>query len=318
VPVRLPRLGLPARVPRVALLLGVVLALLATVLVVEQRASSHEAAEAERRQARAQLASDVGDLRRSLAAPAHDANRATTALRVNLAEHVTGADRDIDAIEEHRDALVAALREAADDLDEHSELRDPAGHEELPSDTVEPVLERLDGLDEQARWVAAQLRVAADEAERWGETAGALRAATEELIALDLPDTDDPDALAQRWRSEAETLEPYREAAEAASEREDLEALGQAHLRLVEGLEELAGDAVERLEAEDVNGYNALLEERLGDDDPFGFRSSLDGAVEESLSSGPIAEVEDAQERTLGLLVELEQLRRSTPARSSA
>jgi type II secretory pathway pseudopilin PulG len=309
---------LPFRLPRILLVVTLLIAMAATGVVLEQRAASQAASEDEQRQARAQVASDVGELRRSMASPAHDAKRALAALRINLAEHVTGSERDLEQIEQDREVLITALRTAADDLDDSSDLADRDLDADLPVDTLESVAQRLEGLDEQARWVAAQLRVSADEAERWGETAGALRGATEELIALDLPSTQDPEALAQRWREEAEMLEPYREAAEAAVERDDLEVLGEAHLQLVDGLEELAADAVDKLGDGDVDGYNDLLDERLGDDDPFGFRAALDDAVTESLRSGPIGEVEEAQERTLGLLVELEELRRSTPARSAA
>jgi hypothetical protein len=300
----------------IALVLALVLA--AAAVVTGMRASDADQALAEERQARTEFARDMGDLRRSLTVPAQQARTATAALRVNLAELVTGSDRDLETIAHDRAALVEALREAADELDANSEISAPDAHEELPDETVEPALRRLDGLDEQTRWVAAQLRTAADDTEQWAATAEELLASAEALLTLDAPQTDDPEALAAWWREELEMLEPYREAAEAAAEHEDLSALGEAHLQLVDGLETVAELAVTRLEREDVDAYNELLGKRIADEDPFGFNAALDEAIEETLTRGPVAEVEDAQERTLGLLSELEQLRRLTPARSAA
>jgi hypothetical protein len=293
-------------------------AVAAAAVVTGMRSAATEASLAEERQARTEFARDMGEQRRSLTVPAQQARTATAELRLNLAELVTGSDRDLDAIGDDRAALVDSLREAADALEASSDLRAPDAHERLPDEAVEPVLRRLDGLDEQTRWVAAQLRTAADESEEWASDAEQLLASADDLLAMDAPDTDDPDALAAWWREELETLEPYRAAAENAAEHEDLAALGEAHLQLVEGLETVAELAATRLERGDVDGYNELLGKRIADEDPFGFRAALDEAVEETVTRGPIAEVEDAQERTLGLLNELERLRRMIPARSGA
>jgi hypothetical protein len=307
-----------ARLPRMPIALLLVLALAAVAVVAGMRSAASEAALDEERQARAEFARDMGELRRSLSVPAQDARTATSALRTNLAELVTGSDRDLSTVAYDRASLVESLREAADELEANSEVDAPDGHEELPGDTVEPALRRLDGLDEQTRRVASQLRTAADETEQWADTAEELLASAEALLALDAPQTDDPDALAGWWREELETLAPYREAAENAAEHEDLAALGEAHLQLVEGLETVAELAVTRLEEGDVDGYNELLGKRIADEDPFGFNAALDEAVEQTLTRGPVAEIEDAQERTLGLLAEIDKLRRVTPSRSVA
>jgi hypothetical protein len=306
-----------ARLPRTTLVLLLAFAVAATAVVVGLRSAASEASLAEERQARTEFARDMGELRRSLSVPAHTARTSTAALRLNMAELVTGSDRDAASIAQDREDLVDQLRQAADQLDAHSDIAAPAAHEDLPAETVEPALDRLEGLDEQARWVAGQLRAAADDVEQWATVAEELRESTEALLALDAPGTDDPDELADRWREELETLGPYREAAEKAADREDLAALGEAHLQLIDGLEDVAEQAIERLDDGDVDGYNQLLDEELSDEDPFGFGEALDDAVSETLGDGPIAEVEEAQERTLGLLAELEQLRRSTPARSA-
>jgi hypothetical protein len=308
----------PARLPRMTLALIVVFAVAMAAVVIGLRASASEAAAAEQAEARTELARDLGELRRSLTSPAHEARTSTAALRLNVAELITASDRDVESIVEDREALVASLRAAADELDANSDITAPEGHDVLPDETVAPVLDRLEGLDEQTRWVAAQLRDAADEVDAWAETADELASSTEALLSMDAPDTQDPDELADHWRAELEMLEPYREAAESAAARDDLAALGEAHLEFVEGLEDVAEEAFDLLEDGDVDGYNALLDERLADDDPFGFAEAVQDAVTESLERGPIAEIEEAQERTLGLLAELEQLRRSTPARSGA
>jgi len=75
----------------------------------------------------------------------------------------------------------------------------------------------------------------------------------------------------------------------------------------------LTADALDALEDGDLDAYNALLAERLGGEDPFGFASALEDAraeVAEAAVDGPL---EDARGRALGLLTELEEVRRATP-----
>lgn len=294
------------------------LVLAAVAVTAGAAALAEDAAQTEReqREVRAAFVADVGELRRSLLVPAHDARDATAALRLNVAHLVRSSDREHEDLVERREDLLATLRSSADALE--GSLPPPSlGADEQVDEAVRaPVQARLDGLDEQASWVARQLRRTADGVEAWAEPADELRRAADDLRSRELPDRDDPDALAAAWSEELEVLATYREAAEGARDHRDLRPLGEAHLRVAGELTEIAEDAVARLEDGDVDGYNALLDERLDGDDPLG-TGEIDAATAEVLRGGVIDEVEEAQARVLGLLVELEELRRATPARSS-
>jgi hypothetical protein len=301
------------RVPRRLAAAGLVAALIGGGVAIQQvRVADAEATAAEQRTARADLAADLGEVRRTIADPARSGQGAASALLRHQLLLIAG-DRPDGEVGER---LVADLRTAADELGEAATTPMPERPTILPVATVDPIYDRLSGLEDQAADLAGTYRDAADEAET------ALAALTElETAALryadesgDVPTSDDPDTVASAWRAERDRLETYRAAVDAAAQRPATAQLAEAHDGLVSGMEQLTADALERLEDGDLDGYNALIAERLGGDDPFGFAGALEAARTEASDAAIDGPLEDARARGLGLLTELEELRRITPA----
>lgn len=305
------------RVPRTRrrLLLGA-LALLVAIggfaAVQQVRAADAAATAAEQRSARAELARDVETVRSAVAAPARDGHHAASGLLRHQLLVLAGDDPDPTVGER----LVAGMQEAADQLDAAADTPMPQRPAVLPIATVDPVFDRLTGLEAQATEVAALLRETAEDATAWlaavrdlDEAARAFADSTEQL-----PSDGDPDAIRAAWEAEGERLDAYADALERAADHPASAPLAEAHRGLVDGMRELSTEAVATLEDGDVDGYNALLADRLGGDDPFGFGSALDTSraqVADAAIDGPL---ENARARALGLLTELEELRRATPA----
>lgn len=300
---------------RQRLLLGAAAGLLALgggVAMQQVIAADAAATSAEQRTARTELAHDVETVRNALADPARDGQVAATALLRHQLELVAGEAPDATV----GDGLVAQLRAASEELADAARTPVPDRPSVLPVATVDPVFDRLHGLEDQAAGLAERFATDAVEAEAWlaavrdlEDAAMTYGASTEEL-----PSTDDADALATAWRAEAERLEDYAVAVERAEGHEASAPLADAHALLVEGMREVAADASDRLEAGDVDGYNALLADRLADDDPFGFATALAEARDAVAETALDGHLEETRARALGLLTELEELRRATPA----
>jgi hypothetical protein len=273
-------------------------------------------AEAERlAAARFELAQDVRAVRVGYAAPARDGRRAAASLRVLLAETLTGTDRTPEALSSELDRRIRALRDAADRLELASDRPMPEPPSDLSTDVTDPLFARLDGLDDQARTSADHLRAAADVAERLGTLAHRLTTAASEFAATaeELPDSDDPDAVLAAWSEEADRLAPYRETAEDtldAAESRELEELAEAHLAIIGQLAEAAEDARAALADERFDAYNEDREASLAAVEEL--HAQLVAAIDSAVRAA-VAPVEAAEERALGVLNELEQLRRETP-----
>jgi hypothetical protein len=280
-----------------------------------QQARSAEA-EAARDSARAELARDVATVRTTIADPARDGQTAATALLRHQLLVVAGEAPDATVGER----LVDQLRVAADDLDDAEQAPLPERPEVLDDATTDRVFAQLAAIDGRAADLATTFREAADGAEAWLVAVRDLDAAAVAYADStgDLPEGDDPEVVADAWRAEQQRLADYAAAVARAAENQISAPLAEAHRELVDGMSELAEDAVALLEADDVDGYNALLAERLETADPFEFGSRLDAAraaVADAAISGPL---EDARARALGLLTDIEKLRQATPARFGA
>jgi hypothetical protein len=281
---------------------------------VQARSAAVAAEEAERRTAQHELDREVFALRTGLAEPAHTAERSAADLLVTVVETVTGSERDAGSVRETLDALVDDLRTAADQLDETAAQPLPARPETVPVQTAEAVFARLELLEDRAGDVAAQLREAADHAEVFASASHELSTAAAEYAAStdELPDSDDPEVLATAWRAERDRLATYREAVDVAVETEGLEELAGTHAELVNALQALADDAVEALDAGDVDGYNDRLADVLGDRDTDTLGEDLVAATEAALDAATLSELQQARTAALELLIDLEDLRRVT------
>jgi hypothetical protein len=280
------------------------------------RTADAAATAAEQRTARADLASDVGTIREGVAAPARDGGSAATGLLRHQLLVLAGEAPDATVGER----LTAQMRDAADRLDEAATAPMPDRPSVLPVATVDPVFDRLSGLEDQATDLAVVLRSAADDATAWLDAVRDLddAAVTYAETTDQLPSGSDPGAIAAAWEADGALLDAYAEAIDRAEGHEASAPLAEAHLELVEGMQELADEALARLRAGDVDGYNAVLADRLGPDDPFGFGTALEDARAEVADAAIAGPLEDARARALGLLTEVEELRRATPAQLAA
>jgi hypothetical protein len=281
-------------------------------LTAVQQARSAEA-EAARAEARADLARDVAEFRSTIAGPARDGEIAATALLRHQLLVVAGDAPDPTVGER----LLDQLRAAADELDEAEQAPLPHRAEVLDDATADPVFAQLAAIDGRAADLAATFREATDGARAWLQAVRDLDAAAVAYADStgDLPETDAPEAVADAWRADQERLADYADAVARAEVNEVSAPLAAAHRQLVDGMRALADEAVSLLEAGDLDGYNALLAERLDADDPFGFGARLDearAAVADTAIAGPL---EDTRARALGLLTDLERLRQATPPR---
>jgi hypothetical protein len=105
----------------------------------------------------------------------------------------------------------------------------------------------------------------------------------------------------------------YLDAIEAAEDIPALAPLTVVHRDLAERLRVVADDGAEALADGDLDAYNERLAEQLGALDAEELRDELREATASALAAA-VADVEAAEEHALGLLHELERLRRDTPS----
>lgn len=296
----------------VVIALVALLVLTGAVAFHQLRSANADAAAAEERTARAELARDVQTVRDGIADPTREGQTAASGLLRHQLLLLAGEAPDPSV----GDRLVEQLAAAADRLDDAADTPVPSRPDALSATVTAPVFDRLDGLDAQAADVAETFRAAAEDARGW---LAAVRDLDEAAVRYagstdELPGGSDPDALAAAWRAEQDRIAEYGAAVDQAGEHEASAPLADAHRLLVDGMSDLADEAVARLEAEDVDGYNALLADRLGGDDRFGFAEALEAARDQVADASLSGSLEDARARGLGLLTSLEELRRATPA----
>lgn len=281
----------------------------------EVRSAENTAASEAREAGERDLLAAVGDARTDLNDPAREGEAAATELLRAQVAALSGEPSDPDTVE----GLLAQLRGAADDLDEAAAAPMPQRPSAVPVAAADPVFARLDTLRDQAGDVAGRFRDTADATAEWNAalTEMTAAAATYAEAAEGLPDSDDPEVVADAWRAERDLLDTYRADLDAVSPPSvgpSLQPLVDAQLVLVDGMSELADDAVAALEAGDVDTYADLLDDRLSGSDRFGVSSALADAREQVgrdlTSSGPL---ETARAHALGLVTELERLGDEAP-----
>jgi hypothetical protein len=264
--------------------------------------------------AQTRLIADLGERRTAMSEPAFTARENTARLRLLLAEAVAGGDREADRVLEQIDVVVARLDDAADALDEAAAAPAPDRPGELDSEALDALLAGLDGLQGQAADVADRLRTATSGATEVANASLELRSAAQRFAGGQdhLPDGDDPEVVASAWSEDADRLAAYEQAALAASELPQLEAHAEVHHEIASALTQLADRAIGDLDAGDLDAYNARISDRLAE--VTAALDDLEPRLGDSLQA-VVADAESAEERTLGLLSELEQLRAAIPAR---
>lgn len=283
---------------------------------------AEQAVQRERAEADAQLGEAVDAWRRETTTAALLGRDAAASLRVLLAETIMGSETDgsepadegtLDGL----DRRVGQLRDAAEQLRAAASDAPDRAPEGASATRAETLLARVATLADQARATADRLEAAAEDARRLGEAAFGLTTEARTYAAKAAEATErvaeeegDPERLLAVWRDEADRLAPYRRAAETAAEHPVLYPLAHAHLELLDALEATASEAVDQLERDDLDAYNAAREQRLATTDTLARR--LVTAIDRTLPPA-VAVLEAGEDRALGLLTELEELRRAFP-----
>jgi hypothetical protein len=309
------------RVPavRVTAIVAALATLVAVVALVQLRASSAAAQEAAAEQAATdqEVTNDLRAVRDRLTVPAVDARATTASLRVLVADAVTGAavvdDPTLDPLETIGDRT-SSLRETAVRLSHAADRSLPLRSAAVSSPTIEAVLQRLDPVAAQAKTTAEHLRTAAHDADEVAAAALALHTAAQDFVAStgDLPDSDDPDVVAAAWADERDRLRSYLDAIEAAEAVPVLRSIAAVHRDVAAPLADFAESAVATLADGDLDAYNERLTDAFADFDVEAVREALVAATTEALPNA-VEQLEQAENRALGLVNELERLRRATP-----
>lgn len=300
------RLG--AAVAGVAVLAG------AAGVTVNERQQAAVAERAELAAATSTLTSEVSQLRHAVAAPVHDAQQTTAALQVLAAEAVTGSDRDPADVLADVHRVGERLRSQADRIEEAAAAPLPTRPGALPTEGLDPLFARLEPLDEQARNLADHLRDSADGVGQLAQAATDLHlaATTYADSSGDLPTGEDPDVHATAWRAERERLAAYRAAVDEAAGHAALTGLADAHTGLLDALDALAADALAELEAGDIEGYNARVAAGVDDEVVATWREGLTSGADTALDAAALTHLDRSRALTLGLVKELDNVRRSS------
>lgn len=308
---------------RATALVAAIATVVAVTALVQLRPSSAAAQEAAAVQATPdqEVTNDLRTVRDRFAAPAFDARATTASLRVLVADAVTGsAVTDAPTLDplETIGERTSSLRETAVRLSHAADRSLPLRATAVSSPTIEALLQRLDLVAAQAKTTAEHLHTAAQHADEVGTAALALHTAAQDLVARtsDLPETDDPDVVAGAWADEHDRLQAYLDAIAAAEEVPALASIAAVHRDVAEPLADFAHTAVATLEDGDLDAYNEQLAAGFGVD-VDAVREALVAATTEALPTA-VGSLEQAENRALGLVNELERLRRSTPVGGSA
>lgn len=218
---------------------------------------------------REQPASEQDIRRRAVSEPVVNARVHLSRLRLLLADAVIGADRDDEHVLEAISQRAAWIGDAAQRLDDpvdgqpsEAPSGDPLHAPEAVARVV-PVVSRWDVVANQRDGLSEQLRDAADTAVEVADAAVRLRAAAHGYAAAvdELPSGDDPAVLRDAWRDERERLTEYREVAQEAGTRPALTSHADAHMALTDVLLDLTDEAIDAIDADDLDAYNQLVEQ---------------------------------------------------------
>ena len=305
----------------------VVVAAIGTVAVLglgQLRAAIVEAQAAERAEAWQQLTDEVAALSHELGEPLHEIDttvpRVLDALIAAFAGSTKGGAGSPVELDRHTQNLEAA----ADQLEAAAARPLPDRPRALPVGEVDPILEHVGRLQQQALTVADLARDAAATSRSSGAAAHRLAAGAADFAASseELPASTRPDALMTAWRQEQDRIQRYRVAVDRVAGTEGVSPLAAVHRDLVDTLDDLSQRAVEQLERGDLAAYNQLLDEVLSAHDRDIVREELVEAARTSLRRAGASQLEDAQAHALGLLHELtrldRQLRKQTEMTVSA
>jgi hypothetical protein len=283
--------------------------------LIQVRLATESAQQQARTDAQQGLSTDLRAVRASFATPAHAGSDATAALRILAARAILGGDQDVADLTEDLDRRLATLHATADELELASVHPLPDRPSELRIAVVDEAFAQLLPLDDQAATTAGHLRRAALHTGEVTEVALALAdaAADYAVAADDLPDSDDPDEIAAAWQRELNRLDDYDAAVTVAESVEAAAPLTRAHRELVDHLTGFATAAVADLDGDDVDAYNERLAAELAPDTRTDVTAAVAVASHEVLDD-TLRELERAQDHVLGLLDQLERLRRATPA----
>lgn len=299
----------------------VVVAAIGTVAVLglgQLRTAIAEAQAAERAEAWQQLTGEIAALSQDLGEPLDEIDATVPRVLDGLIAAFAGATRGGAGGPVELDRHTQHLEAAADELEAVAARPLPDRPPALPVGEVDPILEHVGRLQQQALTVAGLARDAAATSRSSGAAAHRIAAAAATFAAssVELPASTRPDALMAAWRQEQDRIQRYRAAVDRVAGTEGVSPLAAVHRDLVDTLDELSQRAIEQLEQGDLAAYNQLLDEALSAHDPDTVREELVEAARTALRDAGAAPLEDAQAHALGLLHELAKLDRQLTAQT--
>ena len=249
----------------------------------------------------------IYEQRRELRMPAMSARSSISSLRSLTADALVGNGQEPDELRDRIADRVETIVAAADRLEAAGDNIDATG-----SQTGEPGVDtaavRLETLLTRVPDIAEQLRTSATDAQELTDAVITLHVAADNYAdaADNTPDSTEVDDLIDDWRDERSRLNDYHARANAATDHAPIADHARAHRTLVEELAGVADDAIADLEDDDLDAYNVRLDGHLDAVDELidDIEQSLSGALD-----GAVAPLEHVENRTLGLLVELDQVR---------
>ncbi|MFP5308644.1 MAG: hypothetical protein ACLGIR_03585 [Actinomycetes bacterium] len=273
--------------------------------------------EAQRADARVELARDVIAAATELVEPARQMDLDAEALRRTLEDLLLVSDRTDEELAEDRATLLAALEADAERLRALVVQPTPAVDPILDRERVEPVLDGFEGARAEATALAEEAERAVADAEAWATAVELLaaRAAGYAASVSDLPGTEDPDELAELWRAEREPLEALADAADRAAAVPGLEELAGAYREYATANLAWIDEAVELLGSDRAEEYNERLDDLFGVPDPFGFNLAVSRATSGALRAPALEALTDLRRRTLQLRRDLAELDRDIATR---
>lgn len=281
-----------------------VAALLTVITVLQQQANREAELVADRAEARASFAAAVVGQAEDYEPPATIVGRDAPSLRDVMEQFLTATDesdealrRRVDLLAERLDqqaATVADLR--ARDVPEPPELVTPA--------RAVTVLRELETLRAEATALAEEVPAASADAVRWADAVVGVNAAVAAHVAqVESEDpTSDPAALVELWEAERTPLLRLAAAARGAGDVEGLHAWADAHESYARSLLAWIDDAVQLLEAGELETYNDIFAAQFAGDDPFGFNAAVARTTQEALASPALLQLGTVEQRAMLVL----------------
>ncbi len=314
---RTPAPALPKPKTILATIVTLMLVVGLVVSVDQLRGTLADARERERIEAQSAFAGELAATRAALRAPADEVRGDLAAARLLLAELLLGSEREPEDVRSEVSAHARRLLDHADELLAAAERPAPAASEVVPVQLVRASLSDLGPLQGSASRLAEDLRAAAAELDATALAATRYRDALEGFVATtgDLPDAERPAEVVDAWDEEADRLEELRDALERLDLNPVLQPLIAAHLDELTAFRSFTDEAIDTLEAGEVDEHNDLVERTFDEERLTTVSERLHAALARTITTA-VAPLEALEERSRGFAASVEAQRRQPPERA--